>query len=108
VWRRDGLETLLSALVIDNGRKSYKDDRMEENSNGKHVNMADGPTVALPLCLWLQSQDSELENMDHEKKRSALLPLWERIVGPRKSGGQPLQSFKISWRFGKGEEHLVP
>jgi hypothetical protein len=106
IWGYDGLETLLSALVLDSDKQRYGKGSIEENgSEGDIIMAAEAP---LSLCPLLQTLELKLENLDYEKKRSTLLPFYERILGSRRSRGQQLRVFKISWQFGEREEQFAP
>jgi hypothetical protein len=107
VWGYDGLETLLSALSLDSDEQRYGKGSIEENGSEEDIIMAD-VAAPLSLCPLLQSLELKLENLDYEKKRSTLLPFYERIMGSRRSRGQQFRVFKISWQFGEREEQLAP
>jgi hypothetical protein len=108
IWGYDGLETLLSALSLDSDKQRYGKGSIEDNSGEDDIIMASVAAEApLSLCPLLQSLELKLENLDYDKKRSTLLPFFKRIWGSRRSRGQQLRVFKISWQFGEREEQLA-
>ena len=107
-WGCDGLEMLLSALILDNDILNYNESYLGDDSHGSNTIVADSATdLALRLCPQLQSLQLNLENFDYEEKRNILLPLCKRVLGSRRSSGRPLRVFKISWGFGEREEQLA-
>ena len=100
-WGCDELEMLLNALILNNNMPTY-------NGGWNRATIADSTErMVFPLCPHLQSLKLDLENFDYEKKRNILLPLCGRILASRRSSGQRLEGFKISWGFGRREEQVV-